>query len=210
MNLSRKNIIILLILIFHFVGMLGLSFSQTKDYFLFLTPFHLLFTSILIFLSKSYSRKFFLSVFLISFIGFFIEVLGVYTGLLFGEYDYGNNLGLEILNVPLVIALNWFILVYASRGSVNYFIKNKYLQILFSSIIMVFLDILIEPVAIELGWWSWDISSVPLQNYLMWFVVSVIMQVIISNNNHEISKSISISLLLSQISFFIYLNITII
>lgn len=210
MNLSRKNIIILLILIFHFVGMLGLSFSQTKDYFLFLTPFHLLFTSILIFLSKSYSRKFFLSVFLISFIGFFIEVLGVYTGLLFGEYDYGNKLGLEILNVPLVIALNWFILVYASRGSVNYFIKNKYLQILFSSIIMVFLDILIEPVAIELGWWSWDISLVPLRNYLMWFVVSVIMQVIISNNNHEISKSISISLLLSQISFFIYLNMTII
>ena len=44
----------------------------------------------------------------------------------------------------------------------------------------------------------------------MWFVVSVIMQVIISNNNHEISKSISISLLLSQISFFIYLNMTII
>ena len=210
MNLSRKNIIILLILIFHFVGMLGLSFSQTKDYFLFLTPFHLLFTSILIFLSKSYSRKFFLSVFLISFIGFFIEVLGVYTGLLFGEYDYGNKLGLEILNVPLVIALNWFILVYASRGSVNYFIKNKYLQILFSSIIMVFLDILIEPVAIELGWWSWDISLVPLRNYLMWFVVSVIMQVIISNNNHDISKSISISLLLSQISFFIYLNMTII
>ena len=65
MNLSRKNIIILLILIFHFVGMLGLSFSQTKDYFLFLTPFHLLFTSILIFLSRSYSKKFFLSVFLI-------------------------------------------------------------------------------------------------------------------------------------------------
>ena len=210
MNLSRKNIIILLILIFHFVGMLGLSFSQTKDYFLFLTPFHLLFTSILIFLSKSYSRKFFLSVFLISFIGFFIEVLGVCTGSLFGEYEYGNKLGLEIFNVPLVIALNWFILVYASRGSVNFFLKNKYLQVLFSSIIMVFLDILIEPVAIELGWWSWDISLVPLRNYLMWFVVSVIMQVIISNNNHEISKSISISLLLSQISFFIYLNITII
>ena len=210
MNLSRKNIIILLILIFHFVGMLGLSFSQTKDYFLFLTPFHLLFTSILIFLSRSYSKKFFLSVILISFIGFFIEVLGVCTGSLFGEYEYGNKLGLEILNVPLVIALNWFILVYASRGSVNFFLKNKYLQMLFSSIIMVFLDILIEPVAIELGWWSWDISSVPLQNYLMWFVVSVIMQVIISNNNHEISKSISISLLLSQISFFVYLNITII
>ena len=210
MNLSRKNIIILLILIFHFVGMLGLSFSQTKDYFLFLTPFHLLFTSILIFLSRSYSKKFFLSVILISFIGFFIEVLGVCTGLLFGEYEYGNKLGLEIFNVPLVIALNWFILVYASRGSVNYFIKNKYLQILFSSIIMVFLDILIEPVAIELSWWSWAINSVPLQNYLMWFVVSVIMQVIISNNNHEISKSISISLLLSQISFFIYLNMTII
>ena len=74
---------------------------------------------------------------------------------------------------------------------------------------MVLLDFLIEPVAIEFGWWSWDIVTVPLQNYIMWFLVSLIMQFVISRNNNEISKSISFSLLLSQIIFFVYLNIVI-
>ena len=210
MSFSRKNIIILLILIFHFVGMLGLTFSQTNDFFLFLTPFHLLLTFILLLASRSYSKKFFFSTLFIVFFGFLIEVIGVYTGILFGGYKYGDNLGLQVFSVPLVIGLNWFILVFGTRGVVNYFFDKKYLQIILSSILMVLLDFLIEPVAIEFGWWSWDIVSVPLQNYIMWFLVSLIMQFVISRNNNEISKSISFSLLLSQIIFFIYLNIVII
>ena len=129
---------------------------------------------------------------------------------MFGGYKYGDNLGLQVFSVPLVIGLNWFILVFGTRGVVNYFFDKKYLQIILSSILMVLLDFLIEPVAIEFGWWSWDIVSVPLQNYIMWFLVSLIMQFVISSNNNEISKSISFSLLLSQIIFFIYLNIVII
>ena len=125
-------------------------------------------------------------------------------------YEYGDNLGLQVFSVPLVIGLNWFILVFGTRGVVNYFFDKKYLQIILSSILMVLLDFLIEPVAIEFGWWSWDIVSVPLQNYIMWFLISLIMQFVISRNNNEISKSISFSLLLSQIIFFIYLNIVII
>lgn len=210
MSFSRKNIIILLILIFHFVGMLGLTFSQTSDFFLFLTPFHLLLIFILILASRSYSKKFFLSVFFITFFGFLIEVIGVCTGDLFGGYKYGDNLGLQVFSVPLVIGLNWFILVFGSRGVVNYFFDKKYLQIILSSILMVLLDFLIEPVAIEFGWWSWDIVSVPLQNYIMWFLVSLVMQFVITRINNEISKSTSFSLLLSQIIFFIYLNIVII
>jgi len=190
--------------------MLGLTFSQTNDFFLLLTPFHLLLTFILLLASRSYSTKFFLSTFFIVFFGFLIEVIGVYTGILFGGYKYGDNLGLQVFSVPLVIGLNWFILVYGTRGVVNYFFDKKYLQIILSSILMVLLDFLIEPVAIEFGWWSWDIVSVPIQNYIMWFLVSLIMQFVISWNNNEISKSISFSLLLTQIIFFTYLNIVII
>ena len=190
--------------------MLGLTFSQTNDFFLLLTPFHLLLTFILLLASRSYSTKFFLSTFFIVFFGFLIEVTGVYTGILFGGYKYGNNLGLQVFSVPLVIGLNWFILVFGTRGVVNYFFDKKYLQIILSSVLMVLLDFLIEPVAIEFGWWSWDIVTVPLQNYIMWFLVSLIMQFVISRNNNEISKSISFSLLLTQIIFFTYLNIVII
>ena len=199
----------MLIFIFHFVGMLGLTFPKPMTFFIF-NAISFITNFILLLASRLHSKKFFLSTFFIVFFGFLIEVIGVYTGILFGGYEYGDNLGLQVFSVPLVIGLNWFILVFGTRGVVNYFFDKKYLQIILSSILMVLLDFLIEPVAIEFGWWSWDIVSVPLQNYIMWFLVSLIMQFVISRNNNEISKSISFSLLLSQIIFFIYLNIVII
>ena len=206
MKLLKQNIVVSLLLIFHLIGMLGLSFQSSQDVFLFLTPYHLLFTFILIFISKNYTKKFFQLTALIFLLGFFIEVLGVYSGFLFGDYIYGDGLGLKIFNVPLVIGLNWFILVYASRGIVNYFLKNNVIQVLLSSLLMVLLDLLIEPVAITFDWWSWGLGYVPLSNYLMWFLVAFVMQIIISLRKYEISKSISISLFLAQLIFFTYLN----
>ena len=47
---------------------------------------------------------------------------------------------------------------------------------------MVLLDIMIEPVAIELDFWQWEGGNIPLQNYLMWFIVALFMNWIISFN----------------------------
>ena len=210
MKLLKQNIVVSLLLIFHLIGMLGLSFQSSQDVFLFLTPYHLLFTFILIFTSKNYTKKFFQLTALIFLLGFFVEVLGVYSGFLFGDYVYGDGLGLKIFKVPLVIGLNWFILVYASRGIVNYFLKNNVIQVLLSSLLMVLLDLLIEPVAITFEWWFWGLGYVPFSNYLMWFLVAFVMQIIISLKKYEISKSIAISLFLAQLIFFTYLNIIVV
>ncbi|HET8970310.1 MAG TPA: carotenoid biosynthesis protein, partial [Candidatus Nanopelagicales bacterium] len=40
-------------------------------------------------------------------IGLAVEVLGVHTGLPFGEYAYTGRLGPAVLGVPVVIALAW-------------------------------------------------------------------------------------------------------
>jgi putative membrane protein len=40
-------------------------------------------------------------------------MLGVHTGILFGNYKYGNALGLKLNDVPILIGINWFIVVYA-------------------------------------------------------------------------------------------------
>ena len=58
------------------------------------------------------------------------EILGVNYGLIFGKYDYGDNLGLKLLGVPLLIGLNWVVLTFICGSISNHFIKNKYLSIL--------------------------------------------------------------------------------
>ena len=78
-------------------------------------------------------------------------------------------------------------------------LKNNVIQVLLSSLLMVLLDLLIEPVAITFDWWSWGLGYVPFSNYLMWFLVAFVMQIIISLKKYEISKSIAISLFLAQL-----------
>jgi putative membrane protein len=42
--------------------------------------------------------------------GYLLEMFGVKTGRIFGEYIYGNNLGYKWNDVPLIIGLNWLML----------------------------------------------------------------------------------------------------
>ena len=70
---------------------------------------------------------------------------------------------------------------------------------------MVLLDFLIEPVAIRLNFWTWENNIIPIQNYLMWFLVAFVMQWIISYKSQLLSNKLSFVLLLSQFLFFVNL-----
>jgi putative membrane protein len=58
---------------------------------------------------------------LIAVAGFFIEAIGVNTGLIFGNYVYKTTLGWKFLETPLIIGVNWILLTC----SVVYSIENK-------------------------------------------------------------------------------------
>jgi putative membrane protein len=45
-----------------------------------------------------------------------LEVVGVKTGLIFGEYKYGSTLGIKLFEVPLIIGFNW---VFVILGSIS-------------------------------------------------------------------------------------------
>ncbi len=107
-----------------------------------------------------------------------IEAIGVNSGEIFGAYDYGNALGLKILDTPPIIGINWAILVLGTGywlilSSLK--IKNTILFSFLGAIIMTILDILIEPVAIKLDFWHWKTQTPPLQNYLAWFLISFLL-----------------------------------
>lgn len=203
MSWTKVNLIIILLFILHFVGGVALSMDSVKSVFLTLTPFNLALTFVLlIWGNEDFSFNFFKIISVLFLIGFFVEVLGVYSGLLFGEYHYGKTLGFQLLEVPLIIGVNWVLLVVSSFAVSSYFVSNSILSVVLSSFIMVLLDLMIEPVAIRLDFWHWQAEVIPLQNYLMWFLVALLMNWILTFNRFKFNVKLGFGLLISQVLFF--------
>jgi putative membrane protein len=191
----------------HLVGVVGLS-SDYQDLFLRLTPLNLLLSfGLFIWANNDFSIQFYKVMIILYSLGFLVEVIGVSTGVLFGEYTYGVTLGFKFLETPLMIGVNWILLSLASFGVSSFFLKKQLHIILLSSSLMVLMDVLIEPIAISLDFWTWALVDIPLQNYLMWFFVSLIMNALISFNRLKIDYRISFGLLLSQILFFTFISL---
>jgi len=121
--------------------------------------------------------------------------------MIFGEYQYGAVLGFQVFEVPLIIGLNWFMLSYAIGAMVNRYVRIA--KPLIAAVLMVILDVIIEPVAVKLDYWSWVGDSIPLQNYLGWFVISLIIQFSFQQLLPQTHSKIAIPLILSQIGYFI-------
>ena len=122
---------------------------------------------------------------------------------MFGNYNYdGSILGTQLFNVPLIIGVNWFILIIGTRACANWFTKNIILQVLVSAIIMVGLDFLIEPIAVKYDFWNWSQNEVPKQNYLMWFIMSIIMQSLITKKSSLIPYYLGFTIVASELIFF--------
>src|SRR5688572_616881 len=144
------------LVIFHLVGFWGLIFSGNPTYYQNLTPLNLLLTNFLLFANhKHFNKAFFGFVALTFLTGFFAEVIGVHTGLLFGNYAYGEALGFQLWNVPVLIGLNWVLLVYTTGIFARNLFKNAALAAFTGALLMVGLDFFIEPVAMNYDFWSW-------------------------------------------------------
>lgn len=157
----------------YLAGIIGLLLPQTAGLFQALTPFNLLLSAgILLSFHSHWNRAFILFCILSFFTGYFAEVAGVATGLIFGSYSYGPTLGWQLLEVPLIIGLNWFMLIY-STGTICASLQIPLvLKALLASVLMVVLDLFIEPVAVAYDFWQWKDGLIPWQNYAAWFIIS--------------------------------------
>jgi putative membrane protein len=203
---TTSKISVFIIWLFHLCGMVGISYGN-KDFFLAFTPINLFISFVLLFVNqKQIESKELKSAFLIFFIGMVSEILGVNYGLIFGDYVYLDNLGVKILGVPVLIGVNWIILTFITGSLSSFIFKNKYVSILMGAILMIGLDLLIEPVAPLLGFWIFDLQKVPLQNYLGWFVIGMITQALFQFKIAEKELTFSTHLLIINAIFFAFLN----
>ena len=209
-KISTENRWIGFLLLCYFSGLIGISLAEYQNLFLPLTPFNLLLTLIVFYkVNKDFSTRFLFLSCLIFLIGFCVEAIGVATGVLFGSYAYGNLFGFKIFETPIIIGVNWLFLALSAYGVVQYFSKKAFYLILFPPLIMTALDFLVEPVAMELGFWHWENDIIPFQNYVMWFATSLIIHGLIYFFRPKIDSKISFIVLAIQILFFGILNIVI-
>lgn len=170
-------------------------------------------------------NKFFSIFIVVCFItGIVVELIGTKTGLLFGNYSYGNVLGPSISGVPLIIGVNWFIVIYCcgitmttllnklSRRLISAELsdtpKIKVASLIFDGAsLAVLFDWLMEPVAVKLGYWKWGGNGeIPLYNYVCWFVVSIGLLFLFNRVGFDKRNKFAVHLLLIQAMFFLLLR----
>jgi len=187
------------------VGIGGVVFGDAQE-FLQLTPLNLLLTALIIGINDAQNR--FSKVFLVTYLlGFAIEVLGVNTGFPFGNYAYGSALGIKLLKTPLIIGLNWLILLYSTNAIAVRFGQTVVTKALVSAALMVTLDYLIEPVAISYDFWTWENGLPPFSNYAAWFIVAFIISAIWQMSRIKLNTRIAWAVYAVELFFFGILNL---
>ena len=155
-------------------GVLGIISSASAS-FLALTPLYLYLNFLIVLLCLKEKLVIFIKAISIPILlGFITEVLGVNFDLIYGSYTYGENLGLKIFEVPLVICLNWCLLTIVSADVAKLITLNKVRRIMIGALIMLLLDFIIEISAPRFDFWVFEDGIVPIQNYFAWLIVSAI------------------------------------
>lgn len=211
MNLIEKlkqhpNSIKLFLVLFYAIGVTAIYIPFTAKLFISLTPLALLlsFTLLLLF-HKNFDLKTIGTFTLIFVAGYLVEVFGVNTGLLFGNYKYGETLSIKLLETPVIMGLNWILMIYLTASLIEKYQIPILLKIFVSSTIMVAYDLVLEQVAPKMDMWSWQNSSVPLQNYIAWFGIAVIFHGLLKISKIETKNKLSVTILICQILFFVAL-----
>jgi len=123
-------------------------------------------------------------------ISFFMEIIGSKTGYVFGGtyyYNKNNTPGYILFGVPLLIPLAWFGIIYMSMNFC-YFITdikfpydniiNNYYYIILTALLVVLLDTILDPIAVNENRWTWNAPGIyygiPFLNFFGWFLTSII------------------------------------
>jgi putative membrane protein len=219
---SKIQVATAIAILFHTVGIIGIAVFN-NHVIIRSTPFNLLLCfALLIWTQKEKNIFFWLFVATTVLTGFIVEVFGVKTAWLFGNYTYGNTLGFKWQNVPVIIGINWFIILFCCGISINSLLsrisKPFYEASALSSptlktisvttdaaTLAVIFDWLIEPTAVKLGFWKWE-GGIPTYNYVCWFGISILLLMLFQWCKFPKQNKFAINLLLIQVMFFLLLR----
>lgn len=114
-----------------------------------------------------------------------VELLGRVTGLPFGHYYYTEHLQPQLMGVPVLIALAWFIML-PPAWAVAALITRTWRGPAFwltSGMALTAWDLFVDPQAVDWGWWVWTepqgAFGVPATNYTGWVLVGTLLTALV-------------------------------
>lgn len=117
--------------------------------------------------------------------GYVAELVGVHTGVPFGDYAYAATLGPAPWDVPLVVPLAWTMMAYPLL-LVGRRITRRY-AFLVGGFGLAAWDVFLDPQMVRDGHWRWadpspslpGVEGVPLTNHLGWLVVATVLMALL-------------------------------
>jgi bisanhydrobacterioruberin hydratase len=138
---------------------------------------------------------------------FLIGIAAINTGVIFGTYVYGVTLPTKVADIPLIMPFYWAMIILAAYGFLSKVFPQRNIRALFAALIVLTLDLIIEPVASKLGYWAWESNTIPYHNYLAWFFISLIFAQILALMKIHARSIIFKAFLIMQFLFYTVLNI---
>lgn len=116
-----------------------------------------------------------------------IEIIGVRTGVPYGHFEYGVDLGVLVAGVPVLLAVlfvplavNAYLLALVVAPSIT---AGRIGRIALSILALISIDMILDPGAVALGFWTYAEGGlyygVPVSNYLGWLLSATVAIVLI-------------------------------
>jgi putative membrane protein len=177
-----KLSIILLILFFLATAAFFTSTIHFNNSFILISTFFTIFLSLptFYFFAKWAGKKNLIILFVLGLLAIVIESFALETGFPYGHFVYNIQAGYKIFNsVPVTTPFAWIMILCGCFAISAAFSRDSFWKICLSTIgLMVWSDLLLDPVAVSLGWWYWPNGGiyygVPLVNFLGWVISATI------------------------------------
>ncbi|MYR07344.1 carotenoid biosynthesis protein [Gordonia sp. SID5947] len=117
--------------------------------------------------------------------GLLAESVGVHTGFPFGSYAYTGELGVEILDVPIVIPFAWVMMSWPALAVARRLVGpgHRWATAFVGACALTSWDVFLDPQMVDQGYWTWQyprpalpgVEGIPLTNFAGWIVVSFLL-----------------------------------
>jgi len=221
---QKTKIASLIAIVVHLSGAIGMLYGSHADWFVSMTPYNLLLMlALVVWTQEEAASSFFSFLLLCALVGIITEMIGVNTSLLFGTYQYGTVLGPSWKGVPFLIGVNWFLVVWSGAQTMLLLhqhlagttawspaLAKKWLAwslVVDAALLVTAFDWLLEPVAVRLGYWSWENGEIPFYNYVCWFGISCLLLLVFRQLKFQRVNQFAVHLLIIQSLFFFALRI---
>jgi len=200
----RRNGAIGILWLVHISAIIGVSLGY-QEWFISKTPLNLLIIALLViavFPVKTAGNALIFGAIFIA--GFLAEWIGVHSGFPFGSYTYGSNLGFKFDEIPFMIGANWAVLVFATGAIASVIFNNTFTRVVGGAAMMVLLDLFMEPVAPVFDYWTFEGGEAPLQNYVGWMAVAILLHLLFQKKIGKGDVKFSLHVYGAQLVFFVY------